>query len=171
MLNAPTHRVDAPAIFVLDDDTAWDKPRIVKEIAALKKAKHDTRHPATVYSSGETRYDLGATIRKADGTEGTAADYLNTSQALQFHLKRLQWDEVYALQPSMGTTQGQALACRMSLERVEGPGAPLITHDEQGYVDRESMQRLFNLGMGLPLQVGFAGFTASLPLSAAEKKP
>lgn len=173
MLHPPSHRIDATPILVLEEDSAWDKPRIEAERKALKDAKHDPdRHPVAVYHSGETRYDLGATVRMPDGSEGKAIDYLNVGEAFQFVLKRIPWSSVYAIQQSVGASfmVGNSLACRLTLERVDGVGAPKIEHDKLGMVTDESMQALFDLRPSLPVSIGVAGFQASMPLSPAEKK-
>lgn len=171
MLHAPQHRVDATPILVLEDDTAWDKPRILAECAKLRK--NADRHPFAVYQSGETRYDLGAVTRLPNGEEHRVTDYLDMGQAWQFELRRLTWQEFYAIEQSVRSNPsiGFAQACRIGLVRVTGPGAPKVEHDVTGLVTDETMQALFDLRASLPSIVGQAVFSASLPLSVAEKKP
>jgi hypothetical protein len=171
MLHAPAHRIDATPVLVLEDDSAWDRARITAEISKLKK--QGDRHPFAVYQSGETRYDLGAVVRLPNGTEAKVTDYLDIGQAWQFELRRLSWSEVYAIEQTIRSNPpvGHAMACRMGLVKIVGPGAPKMEHDAAGNVTDESMQALFDLRASLPALVGQAVFSASLPLTASEKKP
>jgi hypothetical protein len=174
MLTPPQHRSDATPEVVLEDDDAWDRPRIEDEREAMRKAKQDPeRHPVAVYLSGETRYDLGAAIRKPDGTEGRAADYLDLAKAWRFVLKRIDYAAVLAAETLFArdfNTAGLTVA-RNCLVRVEGPNAPAVEHDKLGLVTHDCMQELFELKAELPVRLGVAGFQASMPLKPAEKKP
>lgn len=174
MLHPPSHRIDAEAILVLEEDSAWDHTRIAKEREAMVKAKQDPdRHPVAVYLSGETRFDLSAPIRLPNGDEARASDYLSLGEAWQFKLKRLGWSQVYAIEAAQGRdfANGSALSCRIGLGSVDGLNAPQIEHDKLGLVADESMQALFDLRPSLPVQIGVAVFQASMPLKPAEKKP
>src|SRR5688500_13001601 len=95
----PQHRVDATAVYVDPDDTAWDNARIKQECTWMRKAGlSPSRHPVNVYHSGDSRYDLGAcyqTVVEAPVEDEQAkiammpaSAYLNAG-ASRFVLRRL----------------------------------------------------------------------------------
>jgi hypothetical protein len=115
-LRPPQHRVDAPGVYIVEADEAWDREKIDADKAMVKERlevwarqveearkeklpeppKPPTMedHPITRYQSGETRYDLNAPLQW-DGEEVPVTRYLNGVPPTRFHLRRLPID-VYA---------------------------------------------------------------------------
>lgn len=171
MIRPPSHRIDALPIVVVEQDTAWDRLKVSAELEAL--GDDALRHPFIQYHHGATRYDLSAEITTPDGVKRTVLDYLDLAQAWQFHGRRLKCEEVHRLQPMLTANPGLAFlqALKLSLVKIEGPGAPEIKRDSLGGVSDDTVEMLFQLCSGLPSEVGQALLLASMPLTAAEKKP
>lgn len=164
MLRPPTHRADAPIVFIHPHDDAWDHERIDRDL------KDAVDHPMQLYFGGHTRYDLTAEV----------ISYLKSgARPTKFFLRRLHWDEwlkckamwersVMARDPR--AVDAYVEACRLGLTKIEdGPEL----HDSTGSVSYRDMQRLQDLSTrnyDLVLDIGQAVYQASMPLSAAEKK-
>lgn len=178
----PQHRVDAPIIFVHPSDGAWDHERVLAEQAEMVKLEQDPkRHPYAQYHGGWTRYDLGATATVL-GSVVCVRDYLDESkQPTLWHLRRLtgaQWYEVNPLWVKAATAREQPThayikAFLMGLHKVEHgpqlelPGGRPSAHDfeivtELGHAQDEPVE--------LPIDIGCAVYTASMPLSESEGK-
>lgn len=170
MIRPPSHRVDALPIVVSEHDTAWNREKIQAELAAM--GDDAIRHPFMQYHAGSTRYDIGAEIQLPDGTSKPVTDYLDLAQAWQFHCRRLTGQEVYRLQPMLKANELLAYweALRITLIRIEGPGAPKVDRDVLGEVSNETIDTLYQIASNLPAEIGQAVMIASKPLSPAEKK-
>lgn len=173
MLRPPTHRADAPIVFVHPSDPAWDKDRIDRELKALRDdGKPESQHPVLRYQGGFTRYDVDA-----------IADYLGPD-ATKFYFKRIglfDWQQIETLRDmdvaksaKPRTAYWRALA--VSLVKVEN-GPPLV--GESGAFLMEDFDRIAALNfydeekhriVDVFYDCGEAAYQASMPLSKAEKK-
>jgi hypothetical protein len=171
MIRPPSHRIDAQPIVIMESDSAWDKSRINAECAAL--GDDALRHPYMQYHAGLTRYDLGAEITLPDGAVRAVTEYLDLAQAWQFHCRRLDSEERYRLDPMLKANELLAYreAFRLTVLRIEGPGAPELKRDALGCIAKDTMEELFRYNDWMLAEVGQAAIVASRPLGPAEKKP
>ncbi len=127
MPNPPQHRADAPIVFVVSNDPAWDHDRFNTEIKQ-GDAKARASHPVGMYVRGETRGDLTAI-----GGNGCAAeDYLDDYTGIE--LKRLGIIEV--------------ARCRDQSPRVGQLAAARLAYDGNfdALVDEKGAEYVFELG-------------------------
>ena len=164
MLRPPTHRADAPIVYVHPSDDAWDQDRIKADLA------DKTDHPLQQYWGGYTRYDL---------TPAVQAYFKPDARPTKFYLRRLKWDEwmrckgmwersVVSGDPR--PVEAFVEACRLGLVRIDN--GPEIDPAGGRLSDRD-MQRIQDLSTDryeMILDVGQAAYQASMPLSEAEKK-
>ena len=173
MLRPPTHRADAPIVYVHPSDSAWDHDRIRRELAEYKAAgKPESTHPVMRYRNGHTRFDI-------EGVNG----YLG-ADATRWYFKRiaaLEWQDIEGLheaQIARGSRPRSAYlrALNLSLLRVEN-GPPLV--GEPGRWEVEDIERIAALSffdeeerrtVDVLFDLGEAAYVASMPLSKAEKK-
>ena len=174
MLAPPRHRIDAQPVYIDSDDSAWDHERIANEKAEDKAHQQEgqalDRHPFDVYQSGDTRYDLGAQIPYR-GSFVKVTQYVDLAVAWQFVGKRMRHETVYACDAAIDRNKalGFALACKLALVRIEGPGAPAVDRADDACTP-DTIERLFQVRAWLPAKVGEALYVASIPLRADEKK-
>jgi hypothetical protein len=176
----PQHRSDAPIIFVHRSDPAWDNERIKAEQAEMVKREEDpSLHPVARYLGGWGRYDLDAAYTFL-GKSATARDYLDEAKApTMWHLRRhnaREWYEVHPLYEKavrVGEKPYAAfiLACSYALERVDNGPTLAMPGGRPGAAD---LQTLHDWGqeneIDLVYAIGEAGYQASMPLTASEKK-
>ena len=169
MLRPPTHRADAPIVYVHPSDPAWNKERIDRELREYREAeKPESTHPVLRYRGGFTRYDVAA-----------VADYL-APDATRFYLKRIgayDWQEIESLRESSPSPRKAFLrALALSLTRIEN-GPTLV--GEAGAIQVEDLERIAALSffdeeeqrsVDVLYDLARAAYTASMPLSKAEKK-
>jgi hypothetical protein len=161
----PIHQVDAPGIYIDEDDSAWLDDQIQAELDAMEAAGEDpSTHPVLRYRSGDTRYDLNAM-----STSGKCPlDYLDeTKKPVKFELRRLPPREYMALVSRIGR-EGAAVvafdAAAQGIVKVEG--MPWSTN-------RKELDRLFDAEDAegcIPARIGAAVISYSSPLSDSEKK-
>lgn len=104
-LRLPTHRVDAPGVFVFGHDDAWDHEHIRREcddlaLAGAAESPDELpfeRHPVMRYLAGKTRFDLQAFDQGPHG-QVRAADYLRDDERpTYFVLRRVGYRERLAI--------------------------------------------------------------------------
>lgn len=173
MLRPPTHRADAPIVYVHPKDPAWDRERIDRELKALRdEGKPESQHPVLRYQGGFTRYDVDA-----------IADYLKPD-ATRFYLKRIgvfDWQEVESMREAQvlaGAKPRRAYLRCLALALSKIDNGPTIV-GEPGALLPEDVERIAALSyydedekrvIDVLYDVGEAAYTASMPLSKAEKK-
>jgi hypothetical protein len=178
----PQHRVDAPIIFVHPSDGAWDHERVRDEQARMAELGEDPkRHPYAQYQGGWTRYDLGATATVL-GQVVCVRDYLDESKQPTFwYLRRLNAAQWYEVQPvwlkaAAGRehpTHAYTKAFFMGLHRVEN--GPMLSMPG-GHPSAQDFDLVWETGRAqdepieLPLDIGCAVYTASMPLTESEGK-
>lgn len=172
-LKPPRHSVDAPVVFIQDDDPAWDIDRIEREKDEMRQAGEDPeRHPVDVYFSGENRFDLHAPQRVL-GADRCPADYLDESKApIRFKIKRLSFDQFYEIQGLVSREDPQAWprACQYGLQAIEPCPSFIPFKRIGGQVSSKTMQALFDSDPASVPAIGLASFLASMPLTEAEGK-
>jgi len=177
MKRPPQHRADAKIVYVHPADESWDDERIRDEQDEMKKrGEKTTDHPVARYLGGWTRYDLDAPAT-LDGKVVTPREYLDPSKpATEWHLKRLRTEDKYEVDSlieqdiragALRPRKGYLRACVLGISKVEhGP-------DLEGAGRRLSLDDvavLEDMHPGLPLDIGEAVYTASMPLRDDEKK-
>lgn len=162
----PTHRVDAPIVFIHPADEAWDQDKI-----AESEKEHGEDCPYLRYVAGKTRYDA------------SDVQHLLKGDPVEFHGKRLgvvQHNEVQSLADREGfqqawTTRGAYMqAARYGLHAVKQGGVEVIDLGSPGSlttVDLEKLRDCSDLGIELIRDIGRAFYIASQPLRDDEKKP
>lgn len=189
----PEHRADATPLLIHESDDAWDHDRIERERKAIanehKKAERPGKpptHPWDAYIKGHTRFDLDARATLG-GTTVSMREYLREGATpTVFHLRRVsgrRWTQaVTRVQSSILTASANAdemwgLA-RVGLVKVtdgfdDGPGArwPLEGGESGTPLTEEDLQKLFDAGQGLLIDIGNAVLSASGPITEAEGKP
>lgn len=161
----PTHRIDAPIVYIHPADEAWDQDAIAKS-----EEEHGELCPYLQYVAGKTRYDAGG------------VQHLLKGNPVEFHGKRLgvvQLNEVQALADREGfqqswTTRGAYMqAARYGLSAVKQGGEDVLTLQSSGNlttVDLETLRDCSDLGIELIRDIGRALYIASQPLRDDEKK-
>lgn len=175
MLRPPTHRADAPIVYVHPSDPAWDHERIareLKEYAAADPVKPPSQHPVHRYWDGYTRYDVDA-----------VAEYLKPD-ATRFYFKRIgvvDWQEIESMKEAQigaGSKPRRAVLRALSLALTKIENGPTLV-GEAGALKLEDIDRIAalnywddekNATVDILYDVGVAAYTASMPLSKAEKK-
>lgn len=177
MKRPPQHRADAKIVYVHPADESWDEERILREQEEMREREEKPGdHPVARYLGGWTRYDLDA-VATLNGETVSARQYLDPSKpATEWHLRRLRVDERYEIDSlleqdiragSMKPRKAYLRACVLGLKKVEngpeleGAGRRLTAND---------LEKLQDLHPDLPLDIGEAVYTASLPLRDDEKK-
>lgn len=172
----PQHRIDAPILYVHQSDEAWDHDRIVAEQGEMASRGEDPhQHPVARYLGGFTRYDLDAAATFA-GKVTTPREYLDESkQPTYWKLRRLTWDQWYEVLPlwekavrdNERPIKAYLRACVMGVERAEnGPALEPVA----GRLTADDISRLFAIDAELPLVLGEAVYTASMPMTETEGK-
>ena len=176
----PSHRVDAPIVFVHPSDPAWDKERVEAEQAQMDAPE---MHPVARYQNGWGRFDLSAEYTVL-GQPHCALDYLDESkQPTRWKLRRLtalEWYEVHPLWQkaiARGELPYDAFlrACAIGLEKAE-PDLGVELKRPGGRLSASDVQLLHDMGqeqspaIDLVFDIGSAVYTASLPLTDSEKK-
>ncbi len=168
LIKPPTHRVDAPIVFVHPADEAWDADKVEKS-----EEEQGDNCPFAVYSSGQTRFDLSA--------NGVQA--LLSGSPVEWHLRRLGALELNEINGLMEreTVQGFPIAraaylqaARYGLASVKQDGQDVVELARPGNLsakDVDALAELTSLGVELLLHVGRAVYLASQPLRDDEKKP
>lgn len=173
----PQHRADAEIIYVSPIDPAWRADAIVAERKALEEAGEDpAQHPASLYLSGSTRYDLHARLRWKGG-EAPATDWLDLPSAYRFTLRRLPprlFSRVHARRDAAaraGTVDYDASfdACKWALVRVEGP-EPVKLSGSAELTEDDITELVACFGLAAVWALGDAAYYASIPLTEQEKK-
>lgn len=173
MLRPPTHRADAPIVYVHPTDPAWDKDRIDRELKALRDdGKPESQHPVLRYQGGFTRYDVDA-----------IADYLG-SDATKFYFKRIglfDWQQIETLRDmdiAKGAKPRVAYWRALSVSLLKVESGPTLVGEAGSYLP-EDFERIAALNyydegasrvVDVFFDVGEAAYQASMPLSKGEKK-
>lgn len=160
----PTHRVDAPIVFIHPADPAWDQESVGKAAEEHGKDSAFAR-----YHAGATRYDAGE------------VQALLSGQPTEFHLRRLdarQLIEVQSLlerdvaqdKPLLRSAFLQA-AC-YGLKEVKKGAVKALDLESPCALTSADIELLCSteLGIGLIQAVGQAVYLASQPLRDDEKK-
>jgi hypothetical protein len=170
------HRIDHTPVLVLEDDYAWDKERINRELAQIEEARGDADlaaacpwptkedHPFERYRTGASRFDLS-----------TVAGYLKPDiEATRFTLRRLdddfEWPRVQHLQEQDRLVDARRFALQHGLVEVVGLGIPFPITTGQP-LDTAQVKKLRgrvgDSGVGM---IGAAVINVSRELFDAEKK-
>lgn len=142
----PTHKVDAPGVFISIHDDAWDMTRVDAEVAAahadaVKRrglidldgeepnlADLRARHPVGEYFAGTTRYQPDAPAWDLQGKPTTASDYLKPgAQPTRFIFRRVAWreyEQVLASSTIPRIALGEML--RRVLVQIDDPSGALV---------------------------------------------
>lgn len=161
----PTHRVDAPIVFIHPADPAWNQE------AVAEAAKKDGKDSAFArYHAGKTRYDASDVQAFISG------------QPVEFLLRRLdatQLIEVQSLlerdvvqQKKMMRSAFLQAAC-YGLSEVKQGGVQALDLESPGSLSQEDIDALCSTELGIDLvqAIGQAVYLASQPLRDDEKKP
>ena len=161
----PTHRVDAPIVFIHPADPAWDQEAIAKAAD-----EHGDESAFSRYQRGLTRYDA------------SEVQSLISGQPVEFHLTRLsaiQLIEVQSLlerdvsqdKPLLRSAFLQA-AC-YGLREVKQGALPALELESPGSLSAADIEALSSTEVGIHLiqAIGQAVYAASQPLRDDEKKP
>jgi hypothetical protein len=180
-LRPPQHRIDAPIVFVHRSDSAWDRDRIEREKADMRKADLDPRdHPVDRYLGGFTRYHLDAQAT-VGGEVVTVRSYLDdTKQPTFWRLRRLtvhEWYEVHpqwerAVRAKESPTKAYVMAATLGVVKVEnGPTLDLTA----GRLTAGDLEKLREIGEAIDddliVAIGEAVYQASMPLREDEIRP
>jgi hypothetical protein len=183
----PQHRVDAPIVYIDQDDDAWDKARIEAEIGAAARAQkawldererameageeftleppHDAPegHPVRLYQNGSTRSDLNAPVRWG-GEDRLVTEWI-TGQPTRFILRRLRWDAYMECQALHlhSPVRCYVRACQLGLVDVENMPAVVIDRNRTERSDDE-MESLHRQNAVLSVRIGKAALAAAAPL-------
>ncbi|MEL6705033.1 MAG: hypothetical protein AAFP15_12205 [Bacteroidota bacterium] len=161
----PTHRIDAPIVFVHPGDSAWDTEAIEKS-----REEHGEDCPWSRYCSGATRYDIGPVT------------HLLSGKPVEFHLRRLdaiQLNDVTglrereALQGFLYARAASMKGARLGLVSIEQDGRKLLELQRPAdltITDVQTITDSFDEGIEVLRLVGAAVFQASQPLRDDEKK-
>lgn len=168
----PTHRADAPIVYIDSTDSAWDSDMLDREVELLvAEGKTILDHPFGQYVSGITRYDLDAT-HELFGEKKSARTYIDEAkEPVKWELHRLtweQWAECIQSMRSGRTLSAKMLACRYGIKKTDGGGLDI---DNKGRcLSDKDMTRIHEIDHGLPERLGDAVLRASRELSDDEKK-
>lgn len=175
-MRPPQHSVDAPAVFVLHDDPAWDIDRIERECEGLDDPDS---HPYAVYLRGETRYQLDAPV-KWSGGDNSASEYL-TGEPVRFHLDRLSVMDMTKIQDAFrrefsrhgddcSFLEVYALAAKLGLKEISG--APELDMPRGARVGDSVLRNIVDAygSIAAVTAIGIAAWNLSKPLTDAEKK-
>jgi hypothetical protein len=176
-MRPPQHNIDAPAVYVMPEDPAWDKDRIEAEVSELDE-EQAADHPYVAYLRGDTRFDLRARVMWAKG-EGSASDYL-TGEPTRFFLQRLSVSDFAEVQDTLVRElkrEGESAAfngvwlraAKYGIKSIEGD--PDLTFPA-GRPPESVMRGIVDKHGGLVgiTHIGLAAWKLSKPLSDAEKK-
>lgn len=184
----PQHRIDAPIVYVHQDDDAWNIERVREEQKRMAAAGEDQKHhPVALYQGGWTRYDLNAKGTVL-GDVVAVSDYLDEGKhPMRWVLRRLtvtEWYEVHALFERAARMGEQPYACylrcfALGVTRLEGGPSLEMTGGRLTMADMEVIRDMADgtadLAEGrppidFPFDVGTAVYNASSPLTDPEKK-
>jgi hypothetical protein len=184
---SPQHDITGHALFIPEDDGAWDMERIDAEVAEMRKAAKfegtekiivteddpGRQHVFWRYWNGDTRFDLEA--------EGVS-EYLDQSKSPEtWHLKPLSSDT----RARSGRLQNGGMfheACKVAalealvgVENAPSEVADLIarrgkSHKGAPVTDEQLIAALDSISLGLVADLGSAAMRLSRDLSREEKK-
>lgn len=175
MLRPPSHRADAPIVYVHPSDPAWDNDRIARELKEYREAdppKPESQHPVRRYRDGHTRYDITQ-----------VQDYIGPD-ATKWAFKRIgafDWQDIEGMrdaQLARGAKPRTAYLRALMISLVKCENGPTLVGECGRWLpeDVESIAALSfwdedsNRTVDVLYDVGEAAYTASMPLSRAEKK-
>lgn len=191
-LYPPTHKIDAPGVFIFLYDDAWDQDRINAEMAAeIEKRtvpdpealaeiadKVRAAHPFARYYHGHTRFQLDAPAWDLDGKPCKASDYLKAdTRPVRFVMRRLAWQEFERAIIGADIREIAARFIRSALVEIQDPSGAFDWRGEDGKPVPESvLQALWNSSAraadrSLFLALGTAARLYSAPLTDNEGKP
>lgn len=186
-IKPPTHKIDGVAVFISQQDSAWDIDRVTAEreaqIAATAKAKSPhkltaeeraaavARSPVERYYAGRTRYQPDAADRTADGKACTVRDFMKLGERpAEFGLRRLGYR---AFQQMTAIAHGRARlieAARLGLRSITADGYTWQASDEETAGD-DQLEALHAARPSLLEEIGAAVINLSRPLDDEAELP
>jgi len=160
-LRPPQHRIDDQAVFIAEEDDAWDHERIDRE---ARESGRD-EHPVVRYWNGETRYQLTPEVK------GYIDD---TKRPESFTLKRIAARRFMQIQSLINSEEkrfeGYLEAFKSGLDGAENIPVKLKML-ANGEVSEDAIDKVCEvMGPGIIMEVGVAAYIASTPLTEPEKK-
>lgn len=162
----PLHRADGTIEYIHPKDLAWDNDKFDADLNGQYKDRDD--HPALLYITGQTRYELTPAVREyfLDGVRPTI-----------WHLDRLprsSWQEVRDMRRRGSESRALEYALIRSLKEIDDGGEPFPLKGPTSpmkSLSKSDMDRLeARFGRVFLEEIGEAVVLASGDLTAIEKK-
>jgi len=175
--NIPNYPIDGEAVYIPEDDDAWDHERIERE-RPDREGNDDDAHPCDRYWRGETRARLEPVTEYLDMSKVPEQWYLEDTRFPPGPRREMDAHVARAMRASQEGDQVEAseqwsraflVAFRWGIRRVENPPTE-IKRRRDGAISDETIATIDRIAPGLVTEIGAVVLRAIQPLTEAEGK-